>query len=171
MGVCCHSVGEAVHRSTRYADVFGFAEGKCVVFLTVKPAFLRFLIAEASGLPTTEGTRGSGAATTRGKLEPGSNSAPVATPCLERCSSPAGWSAIDHHPTSRSAAWNLFFALTRSRPSIAGTLASAVGEGSRRKVYELMRLGQLRSVKIGASRRIPQAALADFIAALTEEPR
>jgi hypothetical protein len=42
----------------------------CVVFLTLKPAFLRFLIAEASGLPTTEGTRGSGAATTRGTLEP-----------------------------------------------------------------------------------------------------
>ena len=41
----------------------------------------------------------------------------------------------------------------------------------RSKVYELMRLGQLRSVKIGASRRIPRAALADFIAALTEEPR
>jgi len=40
----------------------------------------------------------------------------------------------------------------------------------RSKVYELMRLGQLRSVKIGALRRIPQAALADFIAAL-EEPR
>jgi excisionase family DNA binding protein len=39
----------------------------------------------------------------------------------------------------------------------------------RSKVYELMRLGQLRSVKIGALRRIPQAALADFIAALTEE--
>jgi excisionase family DNA binding protein len=41
----------------------------------------------------------------------------------------------------------------------------------RSKVYELMRLGQLRSVKIGASRRIPQAALVDFIAALAEEPR
>jgi excisionase family DNA binding protein len=41
----------------------------------------------------------------------------------------------------------------------------------RSKVYELMRLGQLRSVKIGAFRRIPQAALADFIAALTEELR
>jgi excisionase family DNA binding protein len=41
----------------------------------------------------------------------------------------------------------------------------------RSKVYELMRLGQLRSVKIGASRRIPQAALADFIAALAREPR
>ena len=41
----------------------------------------------------------------------------------------------------------------------------------RSKIYELMRLGQLRSVKIGASRRIPLAALADYIAALTEEPR
>ena len=41
----------------------------------------------------------------------------------------------------------------------------------RSKVYELMRLGQLRSVKIGASRRIPQAALADYIAALTDGPR
>ncbi len=41
----------------------------------------------------------------------------------------------------------------------------------RSKLYELMRLGELRSVKIGASRRIPQAALADYIAALTEGPR
>jgi excisionase family DNA binding protein len=41
----------------------------------------------------------------------------------------------------------------------------------RSKVYELMRLGELRSVKIGASRRIPQAALADFIGALAQEPR
>jgi excisionase family DNA binding protein len=41
----------------------------------------------------------------------------------------------------------------------------------RSKVYELMRLGELRSVKIGASRRIPQAALADFIAALPQEGR
>jgi excisionase family DNA binding protein len=41
----------------------------------------------------------------------------------------------------------------------------------RSKVYELIRLGQLRSVKIGTSRRIPQAALADFIAALNKEPR
>jgi excisionase family DNA binding protein len=41
----------------------------------------------------------------------------------------------------------------------------------RSKVYELMRLGQLQSVKIGASRRIPQAALADYIAAITEAPR
>jgi excisionase family DNA binding protein len=48
--------------------------------------------------------------------------------------------------------------------------AAHLGIG-RSKVYELMRLGQLRSVTIGASRRIPQAALADFIAALAEEPR
>jgi excisionase family DNA binding protein len=48
--------------------------------------------------------------------------------------------------------------------------AAHLGIG-RSKVYELLRLGQLRSVKIGASRRIPQAALADFIAALAEEPR
>jgi excisionase family DNA binding protein len=41
----------------------------------------------------------------------------------------------------------------------------------RSKVYELMRLGRLRSVKIGASRRITQAALTDYIAALTEEGR
>ena len=41
----------------------------------------------------------------------------------------------------------------------------------RSKVYELMRLGQLRSVKIGASRRVPQAALVDFMAALAEELR
>ena len=41
----------------------------------------------------------------------------------------------------------------------------------RSKVYELMRLGQLRSVKIGASRRIPQAALADFVETLSEESR
>lgn len=36
----------------------------------------------------------------------------------------------------------------------------------RSKIYELMRLGQLRSVKIGGCRRIPRAALADFVASL-----
>lgn len=36
----------------------------------------------------------------------------------------------------------------------------------RSKIYELMRLGQLRSVKIGGSRRIPRAALNEFIADL-----
>lgn len=34
----------------------------------------------------------------------------------------------------------------------------------RSKIYELMRLGQLRSVKIGGCRRIPRAALAEFVA-------
>ena len=53
------------------------------------------------------------------------------------------------------------------RPSEAAAHLS-IGRG---KVYEVMRLGQLRSVKIGASRRIPQAALADFIATITEEPQ
>ena len=43
----------------------------------------------------------------------------------------------------------------------------SIGRG---KVYELMRLGQLRSVKIGALRRIPQAALADFIATSPRSP-
>jgi excisionase family DNA binding protein len=36
----------------------------------------------------------------------------------------------------------------------------------RSKIYELMRLGEIRSVKIGGCRRIPQAALADFVASL-----
>jgi excisionase family DNA binding protein len=36
----------------------------------------------------------------------------------------------------------------------------------RSKVYELMRLGALRSVKIGGSRRVSVAALAEFIASL-----
>ena len=36
----------------------------------------------------------------------------------------------------------------------------------RSKVYELMRSGQLRSVKIGGSRRVSAAALAEFVARL-----
>jgi len=36
----------------------------------------------------------------------------------------------------------------------------------RSKIYELMRLGEIRSVKIGGCRRIPRAALADFVASL-----
>ena len=36
----------------------------------------------------------------------------------------------------------------------------------RSKIYELMRLGELRSVKIGGSRRIPRAALAEFVSRL-----
>jgi excisionase family DNA binding protein len=40
---------------------------------------------------------------------------------------------------------------------------------SRTRVYELMASGQLRSVKIGRSRRIPVEALASFIAAIAAE--
>jgi excisionase family DNA binding protein len=36
----------------------------------------------------------------------------------------------------------------------------------RSKVYDLMRCGQLRSVKVGGSRRVTLAALAEFVAAL-----
>jgi excisionase family DNA binding protein len=41
----------------------------------------------------------------------------------------------------------------------------------RSKVYELMRLGELRSVKIGGSRRIPRAALGEFVAGLETASR
>ena len=37
---------------------------------------------------------------------------------------------------------------------------------SRSKVYELMKDGDLRSVRIGGSRRIPESAVRDFITAL-----
>lgn len=46
--------------------------------------------------------------------------------------------------------------------------ADALGVG-RTKVYELMRSGALRSVKVGGLRRIPAAALAEFVAQLEEE--
>lgn len=39
---------------------------------------------------------------------------------------------------------------------------------SRSKVYELIRLGLLRSLKIGGSRRITQEALIEFISGLQE---
>ena len=48
--------------------------------------------------------------------------------------------------------------------------AIALGIG-RTKVYELMRSGELRSVKIGGLRRIPATALADFVAKLEEQER
>jgi excisionase family DNA binding protein len=48
--------------------------------------------------------------------------------------------------------------------------AIALGIG-RTKVYELMRSGTLRSVKIGGLRRIPAMALADFVAKLEERER
>jgi excisionase family DNA binding protein len=40
----------------------------------------------------------------------------------------------------------------------------------RTKVYDLMRAGLLRSVKVGGSRRITPAALAEFVAGLDREP-
>jgi len=96
----------------------------CVVFLTVKPALLSILMAEAFGLPTTEGTRGSGAATTRGTLELGSNSVPSATPCLRTMSFFLLDGRRSMWPTSRPAACNLRFALAKPSPLTAGTLAS-----------------------------------------------
>ena len=48
--------------------------------------------------------------------------------------------------------------------------ATALGIG-RTKVYELMRSGELRSVKIGGLRRIPAIALADFVAQLEAQGR
>ena len=46
------------------------------------------------------------------------------------------------------------------------TEAAAQLSLGRSKIYELMRLGELRSVKIGGSRRIPRAALAEFVSRL-----
>ena len=45
--------------------------------------------------------------------------------------------------------------------------AETLGLGSS-SVYELMRARQIRSVKIGRSRRIPYAGLLDFVASLEE---
>jgi excisionase family DNA binding protein len=53
---------------------------------------------------------------------------------------------------------------------LSPTEAAAHLSVGRSKVYELMRLGQLRSVKIGGCRRIPRAALADLVASL-QNPR
>lgn len=39
----------------------------------------------------------------------------------------------------------------------------------RSKIYELMRSGVLRSVKIGGSRRVSATALAEFVAALERD--
>ena len=46
--------------------------------------------------------------------------------------------------------------------------ARALGVG-RTKVYELMRSGALRSVRVGDLRRIPVAALDEFVTRLEEE--
>jgi excisionase family DNA binding protein len=53
------------------------------------------------------------------------------------------------------------------RPEDAATL---LGLG-RTKVYELMRSGALRSVKIGGLRRIPASALTEFVAKLEQRER
>jgi excisionase family DNA binding protein len=39
---------------------------------------------------------------------------------------------------------------------------------SRNRVYDLIRLNQLKSVKLGASRRIPIQCLQDYVADLTQ---
>jgi excisionase family DNA binding protein len=46
--------------------------------------------------------------------------------------------------------------------------ARALGVG-RTKVYELMRSGALRSVRVGGLRRVPVAALNEFVIRLEEE--
>jgi excisionase family DNA binding protein len=45
-------------------------------------------------------------------------------------------------------------------------VAQALGIG-RTTVFELMRSGELRSVKIGVSRRIPADAVAEYVAGLS----
>ncbi len=45
--------------------------------------------------------------------------------------------------------------------------AALLGLG-RTKVYELLLSGELRSVRIGTARRVPAAALVDFVASLQE---
>jgi len=46
--------------------------------------------------------------------------------------------------------------------------AAVVLRVGKSKVYDLMRSGALRSVKLGGSRRISATALADFVATLDE---
>ncbi len=46
--------------------------------------------------------------------------------------------------------------------------ARALGVG-RTKVYELMRSGALRSVRVGGLRRVPVAALNEYVTRLEEE--
>ena len=45
--------------------------------------------------------------------------------------------------------------------------ARALGIG-RSKLYELMREGRIRSVRIGTCRRVPTAALDEFVVAATD---
>jgi excisionase family DNA binding protein len=46
--------------------------------------------------------------------------------------------------------------------------AEVVGVG-RTKVYELLRVGQIESVRIGRCRRIPLRAIQEYVARLSEE--
>ena len=45
--------------------------------------------------------------------------------------------------------------------------ATALGIG-RSKLYELLREGRLRSIRIGTCRRVPSAALDEFVVAASE---
>ncbi len=47
--------------------------------------------------------------------------------------------------------------------------AAALASVSRTTIYELMASGRLASVKIGRSRRVPHAALVDFVDLLVAE--
>jgi excisionase family DNA binding protein len=49
--------------------------------------------------------------------------------------------------------------------------AAEVIRVGRSKMYELLASGAIKSVKIGALRRIPARALEEYVAALTERPR
>jgi excisionase family DNA binding protein len=47
--------------------------------------------------------------------------------------------------------------------------ASELTQLGRSTIYQLLKSGELQSVKIGRSRRIPRKALEDFVAGLREE--
>ena len=49
---------------------------------------------------------------------------------------------------------------------LSPTEAAAHLSVGRSKIYELIRLGQVRSVKVGGCRRIPRSALAEFVSGL-----
>jgi excisionase family DNA binding protein len=49
---------------------------------------------------------------------------------------------------------------------LSPTEAAAHLSVGRSKIYELIRLGQLRSVKVGGCRRILRSALAEFVSGL-----
>ncbi|MGW0061846.1 helix-turn-helix domain-containing protein [Streptosporangium sandarakinum] len=52
---------------------------------------------------------------------------------------------------------------------VSATEASVMLGIGKTKVYELMASGELRSVKIGRSRRIPVEALTAFVSAIVQE--